>query len=71
MTYEQTKREAIEAAETYLRPPDEPYPRGDSECWNEHHDWVYYDSAGNRVVDPNDPGVTLRCCDCCGVEEEL
>jgi len=29
MSYEQTEREAIEAAETHMRPPDEPYPAWD------------------------------------------
>lgn len=69
MSYEQTEREAIDAAETYLRPPDEPHPR-EAECWNEHHDWIYYDPAGHRVA-AGDPGAVERCCDLCGVEEEV
>jgi hypothetical protein len=69
MSYEQNEHDISMIERQYEQAPDEPYPPRDDLCC--HHDWQHYDAAGNRVGDPNDPGVTIRCCDWCGVEEEL
>lgn len=63
---EQTEREALEAAETWLRPPDEPYPEyedEDEEC----------EECGSRDLHYVHDGSDLVAIECgeCGHEQEV
>lgn len=60
---EQTEREAIEAAETYLRPPDEPHGGGGDEGPDRYAEARYYlrdaiDYLAGREIDPEE---AIRC----------
>lgn len=59
---EQSEREAIEAAETYLRPPDEPHAGGGDD-WHLIYGQAieFLKDAVAALEDDRDPEDALRC----------